>query len=321
MNSVERLQQVFLRSMESDFSEPEWNRQPDTLYAPQRYILSMGGKRLRPVLALMAAEAFGSNAQLALPVAHAVERFHNFSLIHDDIMDKAPLRRGKPTVHETWGVNTGILSGDALLVLAYKSLLKSPKHILSDLLDTFNQTALEVCEGQQMDMDFESKERIEEGQYLQMIRSKTAVLLGCSLQMGSLISGASKKASKSLFNFGLELGTSFQIHDDLLDAYGSPEIFGKKLGGDIRSKKKTILWIHLSNHKPDLLKSILRSESDNKIAEILSAMESSGSRIYADVQRKKHFDLAIASLHQVKSESCDIKDLESFANWIYDREV
>jgi geranylgeranyl diphosphate synthase type II len=321
MNSVDRLRKIFLRSLESDFSEPEWNRQPDSLYAPQRYILGIGGKRLRPILALMAVESMGRNALEGLPVAHAVEKFHNFSLIHDDIMDEAPIRRGKATVHENWGINTGILSGDALLVMAYRSLLKAPKSITYDLLEIFNQTALEVCEGQQMDMDFESLDQIEEGQYLNMIRNKTAALIGCSLQMGSLIAGASKEVSKSLFNFGIELGISFQIHDDLLDAFGSVETFGKQIGGDIHSQKKTLLWTHFSNHRPDALKSILKSESKDKVQEILSAMESSGSRAYVEDQRKKHFDLAISSLHNIKNDNCDIKDLESLANWIFDREV
>ena len=321
MNSLDRLRKIFLRSLESDFSEPEWNRQPDSLYAPQRYILGIGGKRLRPILALLAAESMGKNALEALPVAHAVERFHNFSLIHDDIMDEAPIRRGKSTVHENWGLNTGILSGDALMVMAYKSLLKAPKSMIHDLFETFNQTALEVCEGQQMDMDFESLDRIEEGQYLNMIRNKTAVLIGCSLQMGSLIAGASKEVSKSLFNFGIELGISFQIHDDLLDAFGTVETFGKQIGGDIRSQKKTLLWIHFSNHQPETLKSIINSGSKNKVKEILSAMESTGSRAYVEAQRKKYFDSAITSLHNVKRNNCDTKDLESLANWIFDREV
>ena len=164
--------------------EPEWNRQPDRLYAPQRYILAMGGKRLRPILALMGAESVGAKAELALPAAHAVERFHNFSLIHDDIMDAAPLRRGQATVHERWGLNTAILSGDALFVLAYKALESAPKSAQPDLYRVFTRTALEVCEGQQWDMDFEHEDQVEEGAYLRMIRYKTSVLLGCALEMG-----------------------------------------------------------------------------------------------------------------------------------------
>ena len=154
-----------------------------------------------------------------------------------------------------------------------------------------------------------------------MIRNKTAVLIGCSLQMGSLIAGASKEVSKSLFNFGIELGISFQIHDDLLDAFGTLETFGKQIGGDIRSQKKTLLWIHFSNHQPETLKSIINSGSKNKVKEILYAMESTGSRAYVEAQRKKHFDSAITSLHNVKRNNCDTKDLESLANWIFDREV
>ena len=176
--------------------EPEWNRQPDRLYAPQRYILAMGGKRLRPILALMGAEAVGAKAELALPAAHAVERFHNFSLIHDDIMDAAPLRRGQATVHERWGLNTAILSGDALFVLAYKALESAPKSVQPDLYRAFTRTALEVCEGQQWDMDFEHEDQVEEGAYLRMIRYKTSVLLGCALEMGVLSGGGSTELAR-----------------------------------------------------------------------------------------------------------------------------
>tara|TARA_Y100000385_G_scaffold74621_1_gene75398 strand:+ start:557 stop:1519 length:963 start_codon:yes stop_codon:yes gene_type:complete len=318
MNSLDRLRKFYLHSLEDGFSEPEWNRHPDALYAPQRYILGLGGKRIRPILALMAAEAHGCDASVALPVAHAVERFHNFSLIHDDIMDKAKIRRGKKTVHENWGMNTGILSGDALLVMAYKSLLQSPAEHFSELLKSFNQTALEVCEGQQMDMSFEKIENIEEGQYLHMIRNKTAVLLGCSLEMGSIISGGSKVVSKALYNFGIELGMSFQIHDDLLDAYGSTKTIGKNVGADILAKKKTLLWVHFSKNNPGKLNSIFDSESDKIVQKILSEMESSGTRDFVEKQRRNHFDNAMNSLKEIE-EDCQVSDFRKFANWIYKR--
>ena len=318
MNSLDRLRKLYLDSLDQGFSEPEWNRHPDELYAPQRYILGLGGKRIRPILALMAAEANGCDASVALPVAHSVERFHNFSLIHDDIMDKAKIRRGKKTVHENWDLNTGILSGDALLVMAYKSLLQSPDEHFSELLKSFNQTALEVCEGQQMDMSFEKIDNIEEGQYLHMIRNKTAVLLGCSLEMGSIISGGSRVISRALYNFGVELGLSFQIHDDLLDAYGSTKTIGKNVGADILAKKKTLLWIHFSKNNPGKLDSIFDLQSTEIVQKILSEMKLSGTLDYVQKQWRNHFDNAIKSLKEIE-EVCEVSDLRNFANWIYER--
>ncbi|NDD49842.1 MAG: polyprenyl synthetase family protein [Flavobacteriia bacterium] len=228
MNAVERLQRLFLQSLEQGFGEPEWNRQPDSLYAPQRYILSMGGKRLRPVLSLMAAEALGAPAEQALPAAHAVERFHNFSLIHDDIMDEAPVRRGKPTVHMQWGLNTAILSGDALLVMAYESLRALPAETLPQALKVFNRTALEVCEGQQWDMEFETQDQVHEGQYLQMIRYKTSVLLGCALELGAAAASASSEVASAC----MPLGWSW------VPPSKSTTIFWMPLGTPIRSESK-----------------------------------------------------------------------------------
>jgi geranylgeranyl diphosphate synthase, type II len=319
VNAVERLQRRFLQSLEEGFGEPEWNRSPDRLYAPQRYILGMGGKRLRPVLSLMAAEAMGGDASLALPAAHAVERFHNFSLIHDDIMDEAPVRRGQPTVHQSWGQNTAILSGDALLVMAYSALEKLPPAILPEALKVFNRTALEVCEGQQWDMDFETTEEVNEGQYLQMIRNKTSVLLGCALELGALSAGGSKEIARALYAFGLELGTSFQIHDDILDAFGDPTLVGKQVGGDIRSNKKTLLYIHLANAAPDVLSQWSSDRSDEKVDQIKKAMQSVGTDLYAEEKRKAHFDAAMEALTQAQALGCNTEDLAALAQWIYTR--
>ncbi len=300
--------------------EPEWSRQPDRLYAPQRYILAMGGKRLRPVLALMGAEAVGAKAELALPAAQAVERFHNFSLIHDDIMDAAPLRRGQATVHERWGVNTAILSGDALFALAFKSLESAPKAVLPDLYRVFTQTALEVCEGQQWDMDFEHEDRVEEGAYLRMIRYKTSVLLGCALEMGVLSGGGSVELAKALYSFGLELGTSFQIHDDLLDAFGDPSKTGKQAGGDLIQGKKTLLWIELERRSPEHIHEARALHGEERVDFLTEALEMTGVRAYVEERRRAHFDFALDGLAHAGSLGARTDELKELANWLFSRE-
>ena len=321
MTAVERLQRLFLQSVENGFGEPEWNRQPDSLYAPQRYILGMGGKRLRPVLSLMAAEALGAQAEVALPAAHAVERFHNFSLIHDDIMDEAPVRRGKPTVHTTWGTNTAILSGDALLVMAYESLRQLPDAVLPQALRVFNRTALEVCEGQQWDMDFETQDHIQEGQYLQMIRYKTSVLLGCALELGVWAAQGNAELAVALYSFGLELGTSFQMHDDILDAFGDPSEVGKQVGGDILSNKKTMLYLHLKAQRPDILATWQDARSTEKVEAIKNAMIEVGSLAYVESQRVAHFHKAMEALAAAEAKGCRTEDLAHLAQWIFERKA
>lgn len=219
---------------------------PENLYDPIRYMLSLSGKRIRPLLVSMGAALFNvDKVALALPASTAIEYFHNFSLIHDDIMDKAPLRRGKVTVHQKWNDSVAILSGDALLVKAYEELAKCPVEQIAPLLRLFNKTALEVCEGQQYDMDFEERHDVITAEYIDMIRLKTSVLLGCALQMGAIIADANEEDQRLLYAFGVNLGIAFQLQDDLLDVYGDPKTFGKQVGGDILSNKKTILFIKL----------------------------------------------------------------------------
>lgn len=213
------------------------------LYEPIAYMMSLGGKRLRPLMVLAAADAYSGSSKEAIPAAMAVEVFHNFTLMHDDIMDEAPLRRGKTTVHEKWNANSAILSGDAMLVQAYACLAESPASSLAQLLAIFNQTALEVCEGQQLDMDFEQRGQVELPEYIEMIRLKTSVLLAAALKMGAIIGGANKNDADHLYKFGESMGLAFQLQDDFLDAFGDPEKFGKQVGGDIISDKKTYLWI------------------------------------------------------------------------------
>ena len=217
--------------------------EPKNLYEPIRYILSLGGKRLRPVLTLMAAEVFDADCRLALPAATAVEVFHNFSLIHDDIMDDAPLRRGKETVHEKWDVNTGILSGDAMLILAYRYFESYEPETFQKLARLFSKTALEVCEGQQYDVDFETRDDVTIPEYLKMIEFKTAVLVGAAMKMGAIVAETSEENATAIYDFGLNLGIAFQLQDDFLDAFGNPETFGKQVGGDIIENKKTYLYL------------------------------------------------------------------------------
>ncbi len=220
-------------------------KRPEGLYDPIHYILSLGGKRLRPILTLLAADAYGKNPKDALSAALAVEVFHNFTLLHDDIMDAAPLRRGKPTVHHKWNVNTGILSGDAMLIQSYQLLESYSDPLFGKLSRQLSTTALQVCEGQQYDMEFETQKEVSLEAYLEMIQLKTAVLIGAALKMGAWIGGANDVQAQILYDFGVWLGIAFQIQDDYLDAFGDPESFGKQVGGDIIENKKTILY-HLA---------------------------------------------------------------------------
>jgi len=219
------------------------NRQPENLYKPISYILNLGGKKIRPVLTLMAAEIFSNNYKNALPAAYAIEMFHNFTLVHDDIMDDAPLRRGKETVHEKWNLNTGVLSGDAMLILAYQYFENYEATVFQKLAKLFSKTALEVCDGQQLDIDFEIRTDVTIPEYIKMISLKTSVLIGAALKMGAIVSLANEQDAQKLYNFGLNLGIAFQLQDDYLDTFGNPETFGKQVGGDIIENKKTYLYL------------------------------------------------------------------------------
>ncbi len=228
--------------------------EPQNLYEPIQYILGLGGKRMRPILTLMTAKAFGGKIEDALDAALAIEMFHNFSLVHDDIMDDAPLRRGKTTVHEKWDVNTGILSGDAMLILSYQFLENYPAETYRKLTKLFSKTALEVCEGQQYDVDFETRDDVTIPEYLKMIEYKTSVLVAAAMKMGALVARASQKDADAIYEFGRNLGIAFQLQDDYLDAFGDPKTFGKQVGGDIMENKKTYLY----------LKSLEKASKDDK---------------------------------------------------------
>lgn len=239
MHSIEHYQGFISDYLQSQSK----NKDPKNLYEPINYILGLGGKRMRPVLTLMSVEVFDVDYKKALPAALAIEVFHNFSLIHDDIMDDAPLRRGKETVHEKWNINTGILSGDAMLILAYQYFEQYPPKIFRKLAKLFSKTALEVCEGQQYDVDFEIRDNVTIPEYLKMIEYKTAVLVAAAMKMGAIVAKTSKENSNLIYQFGLNLGLAFQLQDDYLDVFGNPETFGKQVGGDIIENKKTYLYL------------------------------------------------------------------------------
>lgn len=235
--------QEIIPLVQQEIANTKYEGSPAELYNPMNYILQLGGKRLRPVTALLAAQLFNCDLQSAMPAAKAVEVFHNFTLVHDDIMDKAPLRRGKATVHEKWDDNIAILSGDTLLIEVYNHFLEGGYTNLADILKVFNQTAIEVCEGQQLDMNFETRDDVTIDEYINMIRLKTSVLVGGAFKIGALVAKASDKEADLIYDFGVNLGIAFQLQDDYLDCFGDPEKFGKQVGGDIISNKKTFMML------------------------------------------------------------------------------
>jgi geranylgeranyl diphosphate synthase type II len=264
-------------SIELFLEEKEWGLTPHTLYEPIRYIMSLGGKRLRPMLTLLSYSLFKSDPEKIMQYAVAIEVFHNFTLMHDDIMDQAPLRRAKKTVHEKWNVNTAILSGDVMMVKAYEIFSSLEPKLLKEVLPLFNTCATEVCEGQQWDMEFENRKSVTAAEYLDMIRLKTAVLLGFALELGALLAGAKAKEKLALRNLGINIGIGFQLNDDLLDVYGDQSKFGKQVGGDILSNKKTFLLIQAMERakgrdKTELLKWI-NAKSFDKVKKVKAVTE------------------------------------------------
>lgn len=267
-------------------------RSPEGLFAPIDYTLRLGGKRIRPLLACAAATAFTEAWQRALPVAVALEIFHNFTLLHDDLMDRSPLRRGQETVYRRWGDNTAILSGDAMSIEAYASLAEvADKSLLAELLPRFSQMALEVCVGQQYDMEFEMRTEVRVEEYMEMIRLKTSVLLGSSLELGALVGGATVEQARALYAVGIQLGLAFQIQDDLLDVYGDEKTFGKPIGGDIVNAKKTLLLLYtleqLQGEDLKRLQEILTYTPEERrayIDEVRTLYDKAGTRLYAEAE-------------------------------------
>lgn len=303
-------------------------KEPVNLYEPITYILQLGGKRLRPVMVLMSAEIFESQYEKALDAALAIEVFHNFSLIHDDIMDAAPLRRGKETVHERWDVNTGILSGDAMLINAYQLFENYDGEVFKDLARLFTKTAMQVCEGQQYDIDFETREDVSIEDYLKMIEFKTAVLVGASLQMGAIIAGTTSINKEAIYEFGRLLGIAFQLQDDYLDAFGDPETFGKQVGGDIIENKKTYLYLKAletagtneARHLVDLY-SINPVEASGKIDAVKNIFENSGASKMAREEIKKYTNKAFEVLEKMDLPKEKKEMLLQFGTSLMHREV
>jgi geranylgeranyl diphosphate synthase type II len=287
-------------------------------------MMSLGGKRLRPVLTLMACDMFGQDVEKALNAALAVEVFHNFSLIHDDIMDDAPLRRGNETVHEKWNTNTAILSGDAMLILAYQYFEKYNTDVFRDLAKLFSKTALEVCEGQQYDVDFETRDDVTIDQYLKMIEYKTAVLVGASMKMGAIVAETSAENANLIYDFGLNLGLAFQLQDDYLDAFGDPKKFGKQVGGDIIANKKTFLLIHALDVANDAqkneLNSLLKDNSPEKVQKVLQLFSDCKVADWANELKEQYFKKAMASLEAINVLSSRKTELEKLARFLLDRE-
>lgn len=271
MHNISQYQDFFINYLQSQ----NIHKEPKNLYEPIEYILGLGGKRIRPVLTLMAAEVFDTDYSIALPAAMAVEVFHNFSLVHDDIMDDAPLRRGQVTVHEKWDLNTGILSGDAMLILAYQYFEQYEPIVFRNLAKLFSKTALEVCEGQQWDVDFETRNDVTIAQYLKMIEYKTAVLVAAAMKMGAIVAKTSEKEADLIYDFGLNLGLAFQLQDDYLDAFGDPKTFGKQVGGDIIENKKTYLYLKAlefsSAEKASKLEKLFTLQLEDNIEKIETA--------------------------------------------------
>ena len=297
--------------MVSDYlSSLPYDRQPSGLYEPIRYVLSMGGKRIRPSLMLMAYNLYKENPEAVLPQACALETYHNFTLLHDDLMDNADMRRGHQTVHRKWNANTAILSGDTMLILSFHRMMQCPEHTLKAVMETFTETTLEIDEGQQMDIDFETRDDVQEEEYIEMIRLKTSVLLASALKIGAIMAGAPKEDVDRLYHFGERMGLAFQLQDDFLDVYGDPAVFGKAIGGDILCNKKTYMLINALNaadesQRKELLEWIDADHPDaqQKIAAVTALYNIIGVDKMAQAKIEQYFAEARACLEEVNVES------------------
>jgi geranylgeranyl diphosphate synthase type II len=323
MHTIQELQDIISQKL----LEKKFEGNPPLLYEPINYTLSQGGKRIRPLLTLLACEMFGGNIENAIYPAIGMEIFHNFTLLHDDIMDKAPIRRGKETVYKKWNTNIAILSGDTMFALAYEYILKTEVKFIPDILHVLNRTAIEVCEGQQFDLNFETEENISIDDYMQMIRLKTAVLLGGSLKVGAIIGGADKENADFIYDFGVNIGLAFQLKDDLLDVFSDVEKFGKITGGDIVTNKKTYLYLkafelakgeELENLKISF--GLSENESEKKISSVKSIYNNLNIETLTLNQMQCYYDKAIECLRKITLDDVSKQNVLDFAQQLMERE-
>lgn len=309
-------------------SEMAYMREPKGLYAPIEYVLSLGGKRIRPVLMLLAYNLYKEDVERILPQAAGIETYHNYTLLHDDLMDRADMRRNKPTVHKVWDDNTAILSGDAMLVLAYRLMAECPEDCLKRVMDVFTQTALEICEGQQWDMEFETRDDVTVAEYIEMIRLKTSVLLSAALKIGAVLGGASEEDARKLYDFGIQMGLAFQLQDDYLDVYGDPKVFGKNIGGDILCNKKTFMLINALNlanpqQKEELNRWISCADCcpEEKIKAVTGLYNEIGIGGICDGKISEYYSKGLSLLDEVDLPAERKEELKSFVCRLMDRKV
>ena len=299
------------------------DREPHGLYEPIEYVLSLGGKRIRPMLMLMAYELWKDDSEKILPQAIALETFHNFTLLHDDVMDNADVRRGKPTVHKKWNENTAILSGDNMLVLAFQWMQQCPSDKMPAVLGTFTDTAIEIDEGQQLDIDFEERDDVREEEYIEMIRLKTSVLLACAVKIGAIMADAPKEDAENIYKFGEAIGLSFQLQDDYLDVYGNPEVFGKAIGGDITSNKKTYMLIKAEGAEKKELEQWIGAKDfdrDEKVKAVTRIYNSLGIDKMAKAKMEQYYNDAIAFLDKINVPESRKQALRDYADSMMKRE-
>ena len=319
--------QPFLNAISNQVEQTAYGQNPVELYEPIRYIMSLGGKRLRPLLTVLSAYLFTDDWQKALKPGVAVEVFHNFTLMHDDIMDQAPIRRGKPTVHEKWNANTAILSGDVMLVNAYELLLDVEPTQLRRVMQRFSRTAAEVCEGQQLDMNFETRWDVSEAEYLEMIRLKTSVLLGFALELGGMVANANQTTTQLLYDAGVNMGLGFQLKDDLLDVYGDPEKFGKQVGGDIIANKKTFLLIEALDRATGAAKTELDHwlnaktfDKTQKVAAVSRLYDELGVHTLTETKIADYFQKGFDALNRLDVPAARKTPLLDFVQFLVGRE-
>jgi geranylgeranyl diphosphate synthase type II len=325
MISVLQNTEELLRLYDGYAAQNLFPQEPKGIYNAARHIMNIKGKRIRPLLVLHACDIFEGKVEKALGAAHAVEVFHNFTLVHDDIMDNASMRRGEKTVHEVFGNNVAILAGDVMLSLAYQYLAENNDDCLVKLIQVFNRTGVQVMEGQQWDVDFETRLDVTEAEYMEMIKYKTSVLLACSLKLGAIIAGAPEEDQENIYQFGLNLGLAFQIKDDYLDSFGETEKVGKRIGGDILNNKKTLLLITALKtatgaDKEELLSLLSETDEDKKITNTKTLFEKTGVKNYAEQKMQDLFNTALEYLNKVKADEDRKKNLAAFAEKVYYRE-